>query len=143
LENFTPVSALLGGLLIGAAATLMLWANGRIAGISGILGGVLFSASGDKLWRILFIGGLLGGGLIIVLVTGSAIDIQLQVSPLLTAVAGLLVGIGTRMGSGCTSGHGICGIARFSKRSFIATTIFIATGVITVFVVRHIIGVAS
>jgi uncharacterized membrane protein YedE/YeeE len=143
LENFTPYSALFGGLLIGAAAILLLWSNGRIAGISGILGGALFSASGDKVWRILFITGLLGGGLLTMLVTGAALNIQLQASPLLTAVAGLLVGIGTRMGSGCTSGHGICGIARFSKRSFTATTIFMATGVLTVFVVRHIIGITN
>ncbi len=143
MENFTPFSALLGGLLIGGAATLMLWANGRIAGISGIVGGILISAYGDRLWRILFIIGLLGGGLLTMLVSSAALDLQLQASPMLTAVAGLLVGIGTRMGSGCTSGHGICGIARFSKRSFTATAIFITAGVVTVFITQQFFGGAS
>ena len=143
MENFTPVSALLGGMLIGGAATLMLWANGRIAGISGILGGILISTSGERLWRILFIAGLLGGGLLFTLLSASAIDLQLQASPVLTVIAGLLVGIGTRMGSGCTSGHGICGIARFSKRSFTATAVFIAVGVITVFIIGQLPGAAA
>lgn len=141
MENFTPVSAIVGGLLIGAAAAFMLWANGRIAGISGILGGILFPVKSEIAWRILFLGGLLAASLSYVFFSGAALLISEQSTPVLTAVAGLLVGIGTRMGSGCTSGHGICGIARFSKRSFLATVVFISTGVATVFLLRHVLGV--
>jgi len=140
MENFTPYSALLGGALIGAAATLMLWVNGRITGISGILGGVLFPAQTDTLWRILFIAGLLSGAIVYTLINGSPIELQIQATPLLTIVAGFLVGFGTRLGSGCTSGHGICGIARVSKRSFAATAVFMTTAIITVFLVRHALG---
>ncbi|NQV70539.1 MAG: YeeE/YedE family protein [Pseudohongiella sp.] len=140
MENFTPVSALIGGVLIGAAATFMLWANGRIAGISGILGGILFPVKSEIVWRILFIAGLLSASLAYMFFSGASLDISVQTTPLLTAVAGLLVGFGTRMGSGCTSGHGICGIARISKRSFLATVVFIGAGVVSVFLLRHILG---
>jgi uncharacterized protein len=140
MENFTPVSAILGGLLIGCAATLSLWTNGRIAGISGILSGTLFPKQTETLWRVLFLGGLLCGPLAYILVSGNPLQLELQASPLFTLVAGLLVGFGTRMGSGCTSGHGICGIARFSQRSFAATAVFMITGIVTVFVVRHVLG---
>ncbi|MCB1671346.1 MAG: YeeE/YedE family protein [Gammaproteobacteria bacterium] len=143
MENFTPLSALLGGALIGIAATLMLWINGRITGISGILGGVLFPVKTDALWRILFILGLFSGALLFMLVRGAPIELAPQASPLLSIVAGLLVGFGTRLGSGCTSGHGICGIARVSKRSFAATLMFMITAVITVFLVRHVLGAGS
>jgi uncharacterized membrane protein YedE/YeeE len=143
MENFTPYSALLGGALIGLAATLMLWVNGRITGISGILGGVLFPAKTDALWRVLFIGGLLSGAVVYTLVNGAPIDLQPQATPLLSVVAGFLVGFGTRLGSGCTSGHGICGIARVSKRSFAATGVFMCTAVVTVFLVRHVLGGAQ
>lgn len=138
MENFTPVSALIGGILIGTAATFMLWANGRIAGISGILGGILFPAKSEITWRYLFLGGLLAASLGYVLFVGTALPISVQTTPVLTAVAGLLVGFGTRMGSGCTSGHGVCGIARLSRRSILATVVFMAAGVVTVFVVRHV-----
>ena len=140
MENFTPYSALLGGALIGIAATLMLWVNGRIAGISGILGGILFPAKTDTVWRVLFILGLMSGAVVYSVATGSTPDIQVQATPLLSIIAGFLVGFGTRLGSGCTSGHGICGIARVSKRSFAATLIFIVTAMITVFVGRHTLG---
>lgn len=140
MENFTPYSALLGGALIGTAATLLLWVNGRITGISGILGGVLFPAQTDALWRVLFIAGLLSGALVYTVVNGSPIDLQIQTTPVLTIVAGFLVGFGTRLGSGCTSGHGICGIARVSKRSFAATAVFMGTAIATVFLVRHVLG---
>lgn len=143
MENFTPYSALLGGALIGIAATLMLWVNGRIAGISGIVGGILFPAKTDTVWRVLFILGLMSGAVVYSVATGSTPDIQVQATPLLSIIAGFLVGFGTRLGSGCTSGHGICGIARVSKRSFAATLIFIVTAMITVFVVRHTLGGAQ
>lgn len=140
MENFTPVSALIGGALIGSAAVLMLGIYGRIAGISGILGGVLFPVKGDLLWRVLFIAGLLSGPILYRLVAGP-ITWTPQAAPALMVVAGLLVGFGTRMGSGCTSGHGICGIARVSKRSFAATGTFMVVAIATVFVVRQLLGV--
>ncbi len=141
MENFTPLSAILGGLLIGAAATLMLWTNGRIAGISGILGGVLIPKKTDTLWRACFLGGLLLGPIAYIVVTGRELHIDIQASPQLTILAGLAVGVGTRLGSGCTSGHGICGISRFSARSFLATAVFMVTGFTTVFVARQLLGV--
>ncbi len=143
MENFTPLTALLGGLLIGSAATLTLWANGRIAGISGILSGVIVPRGRDAIWRLLFVLGLLSGALAYALLRGQPTPLDLQVGPGLTIVAGLLVGFGTRLGSGCTSGHGICGLARFSRRSFTATLTFMLVAIITVFVIRHLIGVAA
>jgi uncharacterized membrane protein YedE/YeeE len=140
VENFTPLTALLGGLLIGSAATLTLWANGRIAGISGILSGVIVPRGRDAIWRLLFVLGLLSGALAYALLRGQPTPLDLQVGPGLTIVAGLLVGFGTRLGSGCTSGHGICGLARFSRRSFTATLTFMLVAIITVFVMRHLIG---
>ncbi len=136
MENFTPVSALFGGLLIGSAAVITLWANGRIAGISGILSGLLFPRKSEVLWRVLFVAGLGVSSLLYMLISGETLRIEPQATPVLTVLAGLLVGFGTRMGSGCTSGHGICGIARFSKRSFLATVVFIGSGVITVLLLR-------
>lgn len=143
MENFTPYSALLGGALIGIAATLMLWVNGRITGISGILGGVLFPVQTDALWRVLFIAGLLSGAILYIFVSGSPLNFQVQATPLVSIAAGFLVGFGTRLGSGCTSGHGICGIARVSKRSFAATAVFMITAIITVFLFRHVLGGAA
>jgi uncharacterized membrane protein YedE/YeeE len=140
MENFTPLSALAGGMLIGAAATLLLWINGRIAGISGILGGLLFPVRSDTLWRVLFVAGLLTGGVVYMLVSGASIEVEVQATPLLSILAGFLVGFGTRLGSGCTSGHGICGIARISKRSFAATAVFMLSAFVTVFLVRHVLG---
>lgn len=140
MENFTPVSALLGGVLIGSAATLMLWINGRITGISGILGGALFGVRGDVLWRILFIAGLLSGAVVYTMINGAPIHLEPQATPILSIIAGFLVGFGTRLGSGCTSGHGICGISRLSKRSFVATTVFMLSGFITVYLTRHLLG---
>jgi hypothetical protein len=143
VENFTPLTALLGGLLIGAAATLTLWANGRIAGISGILSGVIVPRGQDSIWRLLFVLGLLAGALVYALMRGQPTPLELQVGPGLTVLAGLLVGFGTRLGSGCTSGHGICGLARFSRRSFTATLTFMVVAIITVFIMRHLLGGAA
>ncbi len=140
MENFTPVTALLGGLLIGVAATLSLWANGRIAGISGIVSAAITTDQGDRAWRVLFLLGMLCGALVFALVRGEAAELDLQVGPILTVAAGLLVGFGTRLGSGCTSGHGICGLARFSRRSFTATLVFMVTAMITVYLTRHLLG---
>lgn len=126
--------------MIGTAAALMLWLQGRIAGISGVVGGLLQRTHGDASWRILFLLGLLGAPILMMVLTGERAQIQATVSPRLLIVAGLLVGFGTRLGSGCTSGHGVCGLARRSPRSLAAVLTFIATGALTVFVLRHIAG---
>ena len=127
----------MGGLLIGTEAMLTLWTNGRIAGISGILSGAMFPKQQGTLWRLLFIAGLLLGSAVYA-IASEGLEVITQASPLMTVIAGLLVGFGTRMGSGCTSGHGICGIARFSQRSFVATGTFMLAGFITVYLVRHV-----
>jgi uncharacterized membrane protein YedE/YeeE len=137
--HFTPLLSLAGGMLIGLAATLLLWAVGRIAGISGIARGVLFER-GERAWRVLFLAGLLLGALLWRFSGGSLEAPHGYPLPLL-ALAGLLVGYGTALGSGCTSGHGICGIARLSPRSALATLVFVATGMAAVFVLRHLLGV--
>ena len=136
---FTPLTGLAGGLLIGLSAVLLLFANGRIAGISGIVGGLLAPVRGEWLWRLLFIVGLIAGAALYAVVTGD-LGVAIQVSWPLMAVAGLLVGVGTQLGSGCTSGHGVCGIGRLSQRSLIATAVFMVTAGVTVFVVRHVVG---
>ena len=146
MENFTPLSATLGGLLIGLSATILWVVNGRTAGISNIAGGMYPIRSGDELWRILFLAGLLlgawigyvGGPAILAEIPTTLPEIELPA--LWLVVAGLLVGVGTRVGRGCTSGHGVCGLSRFSIRSVTAVAIFMATAMITVFVVRHLVG---
>ena len=140
MHDFTPFSALLGGILIGLSAAAMLLLDGKIAGISGILGGILTPTKGDTAWRIAFLGGLLAGGLLLRVVMPSAFAFGLiRPYPILIA-AGLIVGFGTRLGSGCTSGHGVCGISRLSPRSIVATGTFIFTGAVTVFVLNHLTG---
>lgn len=141
METFTPVSALAGGLTIGAAAALFLVLNGRVAGISGILGGLLSPARGEVGWRVAFLAGLLVAPFVHVAAGGVLPAISIEASPGLLVLAGLLVGFGTRLGSGCTSGHGVCGIGRASPRSLAATGVFMATAVATVFVTRHILGI--
>ena len=143
MENFTPVSALIGGALIGLSAVLMLLGSGRIAGISGILGGALKGQGAERTWRLCFLGGLAVAALSYPALFGMPIALESQSTPLFTALAGLLVGFGTRLGSGCTSGHGICGLARFSKRSFAATATFMLFGFATVFVLRHVLEVQA
>jgi uncharacterized membrane protein YedE/YeeE len=137
--HFTPWASLAGGILIGLATALLLLANGRVAGISGILGGLLRPTHGDIAWRVTFILGLFVAPLAW-LTMGAMPPAQIDHSPALLTVGGLLVGIGTRFGSGCTSGHGVCGIARLSPRSLLATACFVAAGFVTVFVVRHVFG---
>ena len=138
MENFTPVSGLVGGLLIGLAAALLLLLNGRISGISGIVGGLVIPKSSDAGWRAAFVAGLLLGASIYMLTTGGAIPVTMQASLPVLVVAGLLVGFGTRLGSGCTSGHGVCGIARLSSRSIVATAVFFGVAMLTVFLTRHV-----
>ncbi|MEP0708247.1 MAG: YeeE/YedE family protein [Parvibaculum sp.] len=138
MENFTPVSGLVGGLLIGASAALLLVLTGRIAGISGILGSVLDRREADPGWRLAFLAGLVAAP--IVYASLVPVEIDVAASPPLLVVAGLLVGFGTRLGSGCTSGHGVCGISRLSARGIVATATFMAAGVATVFVMRHVVG---
>jgi len=142
VSHFTPVSSLLGGMLIGLSATLLLLCNGRVAGISGILGGVVGPARGSVGWRALFLLGLAGTGA----VAGRLWPAAFQGAPrslLVAVVAGLLVGFGTQLGGGCTSGHGVCGISRRSGRSLLATLTFVATGIATVAVVRHLPSLAG
>ena len=137
--HFTPWSALAGGLLIGLASALFLILNGRIAGISGILGGLLHPVKGDIAWRALFLLGLILAPVVYASVaTVPIVEIDAGTATLLAA--GLLVGIGTRYGSGCTSGHGVCGLSRGSPRSMVATAAFMLAGFLTVYVVRHLIG---
>ncbi|MEX2365690.1 MAG: YeeE/YedE family protein [Pseudohongiellaceae bacterium] len=132
--------ALTGGMMIGLAASLLFLLNGKIAGISGIVGGLFNSARQDKFWSIAFIAGLIGGGILTPVLLGKALEPVFVTSWWMTIIAGFLVGFGTRLGSGCTSGHGVCGLARFSSRSLCSTVIFISVAVITVYIVRHVIG---
>ena len=138
-QAFTPWTALAGGLLIGLAAALFLLLNGRVAGISGIVGGLLRPVRGDIGWRVAFVTGLIGAPLLYGLVAAlPAPRIDAGLGTL--AVAGLLVGVGTRYGGGCTSGHGVCGLSRLSPRSLAATLAFMGAGFATVFVLRHVIA---
>jgi len=141
MEHFTPVSSAAGGLLIGLSAALLWLGNGRIAGISGIIGGLWTVRPGDIGWRVAFIIGLIAAPLLYGLAVGELSRIAVSVPPLLVIAGGLLVGFGTRLGGGCTSGHGVCGLARLSPRSFVATAVFMATAVATSFVLRHLIGI--
>lgn len=135
--HFTPWSALAGGMLIGLSAAMLLLLNGRIAGISGIVGGLLRPARGDTGWRVAFVLGLLLAPAAYALFAPLPVAHVGAGLPTLVA-AGLLVGLGTRYGSGCTSGHGVCGLSRLSMRSLVATSAFMAAGFITVFVTRHL-----
>lgn len=140
MDKFTPVSALAGGALIGASAALLLVLNGRIAGISGILGGLLKPRREELGWRFAFLAGLLAAPPIYAAAGGAVPSVSIEASIPLLILAGLLVGFGTRLGAGCTSGHGVCGIGRGSPRSLAATGIFMTTAIVTVFVVRHVLG---
>jgi len=143
MTPFTPETALAGGALIGLAAAVLLLGNGRIAGISGIIGGLFVPKATGLVWRLLFIAGILLGALLYQALGGATYRISIDASPAVLLAAGLLVGFGTRMGSGCTSGHGVCGISRLSVRSIVATLVFMATAAATVFVVRHVLGGAT
>lgn len=140
MENFTPISALIGGAMIGTAASLMLLFNGRVAGISGIYGGLLKLRPGDIAWRAAFVGGLVLAGVLLWLLEPQTILPTVHRSVWITAAAGLVVGVGVRMGNGCTSGHGICGLTRFSRRSLVATMVFMATGFATASLIQAFAG---
>ena len=142
MNNFTPVASLAGGLLIGAASVWLLAAHSRIAGISGILHGLYAQPPGDRLWRWSFLLGLVAAGFAWHLYAGPA-PAREGFGLGWAAAAGLLVGFGTRIGGGCTSGHGVCGLGRFSMRSLVAVVIFMAIGMVTAVVARHVVGIAS
>ena len=139
-DTFTPSASLAGGMLVGVAAAMFVLLNGRIAGISGVLGGLLKPASGDVGWRIAFVLGLVGAPLAYALFASVPIP-RIDAGSARLVVAGLLVGLGTRYGSGCTSGHGVCGLSRLSPRSLVATAAFMGAGFVTVFVTRHLLGI--
>jgi len=140
MHDFSPWAALLGGGLIGLAASLFLVAHGRVCGISGIFAGLL-RRNADVPWvRAAFVGGLLAGGVVLRIVAPASFDASWTPSVMLAIPAGLLVGFGTQLGGGCTSGHGICGLSGLSVRSLVATSVFMATGFATVFVARHLVG---
>lgn len=140
MHHFTPVPALIGGLLVGLAAALLLFTHGHVAGISGIYGGLLRRVSAHRAVRAWFLVGLVLTALVVRLVWPAAFASSWAPSLPAALAAGVLVGFGTRRGNGCTSGHGVCGVSRFSSRSLAATLTFMATGMITVFVVRHVLG---
>jgi hypothetical protein len=140
MNNFTPIPAFIGGALIGLAASLLLLTHGKVAGISGLYGGMLRRGTSDRAFRLWFLAGLVVTGGLIRLTFPAAFETTWSASLPVVLVAGLIVGFGTQLGNGCTSGHGVCGVSRWSIRSLIATATFMLTGFATVFVVRHLIG---
>jgi uncharacterized membrane protein YedE/YeeE len=142
MTEFTPWSALAGGMLIGLAAVLLLWLNGRIAGVSGIAGGLWFARRGERAWRMLFLLGLVAGTALWSWLAPTPPQPRSGFSAALLLLAGLLVGYGTSLAGGCTSGHGVCGLARFSVRSVAATAVFLLSGIATTYVVRHLLQAA-
>lgn len=143
MQNFTPFSALLGGALIGISAFLLFWFNGRIAGISSIMSGLFTTSGPNRHWRLSFLLGLMLGAGLWQLLTADTFSLRQDYPPALIILGGFLVGFGTRLGSGCTSGHGICGIALLSPRSIVATLIFMASGLLTVYLIRHVFQIAA
>ena len=142
MTEFTPLNALLGGLLIGSSATLLLWLNGRIAGVTGMITGLLVKPSASQVWRLLFLVGLVAGAAVYGL-WGAATPVRQGFPVWLLIVAGLLTGYGTAQANGCTSGHGVCGLARLSLRSLVATGTFLGVAILTTFMVRHLAGLAA
>jgi uncharacterized membrane protein YedE/YeeE len=140
MHHLTPFSGLAGGALIGLAAATLMLLTGRLAGVSGIFGGLLSFASTDRGWRLAFVAGLIAAPLVVALFGAPLPRPAMSSNLALLAVAGLLVGVGTRMGNGCTSGHGVCGFARLSARSIAATVIFMGTAIATVAIIRHGLG---
>ena len=140
MANFTPISAAIGGALIGLAAALLMLTLGRVAGISGILSGCLTLRNGDRGWRLAFLGGLILAPVTAALAGYGLAAPKMPASYAVIVAAGLLVGFGTRLGGGCTSGHGVCGIARLSPRSVAATAVFMATAILVVSFSRHVLG---
>jgi len=140
--EFTPFSSALGGALIGLSASALLLIQGRVAGISGIIGGLFTPRAGDIGWRVAFVVGLVVAGIAAALFTPELVAVEVDRAPWMVGVAGVLVGLGTRIGNGCTSGHGVCGIGRLSPRGIVATLSFIATGAAAVVAVRTLVGAA-
>ncbi|MDN3988334.1 YeeE/YedE family protein [Zwartia vadi] len=140
-NHFTPWSSLSGGIILGVASAIFILINGRVLGISGIVGGLLPPKSGDTFWRLAFLAGMFASPWIFGALAPSDLirAPQIDADTFMLVIAGLLVGIGTRYGSGCTSGHGVCGLSRMSPRSLVATVSFMAAGFLTVYVVRHLI----
>lgn len=142
MENFTPYSAVAGGALIGLSVSLLLLYNGRMAGISGIMNGLFSAPKKEEIWRGLFLSGLILGAFIFQFFSNGSLQLRQDYPVLLIILGGFLVGFGTRMGSGCTSGHGICGIANFSIRSITATITFMLSGMLTVYIIKQLLGAA-
>jgi uncharacterized membrane protein YedE/YeeE len=140
IVNFTPLPALIGGLMIGGGGVVLLWLNGRIAGVSGIFGSVLATDQTFNGWRIMFLVGLVLGGFIWAFAGGDVGAIVIEANTMELVGAGLLVGFGTQLGSGCTSGHGVCGIGRMSPRGLVSTVFYICTGALVIYVLRHVVG---
>lgn len=140
--HFTPVAGLVGGALIGLASALLVLASGKIAGVSGILGRSILARPGDLAWRIAFLVGLPVGAMLAAGATGDPMGFAIESDPVVLVAAGLLVGVGTQLANGCTSGHGVCGIARGSRRSLVATPVFMAAAGLTVFALRHALEIA-
>lgn len=138
-NHFTPLSALSGGVLIGLAAAMFVLFNGRIAGISGIIGGLFRPKAGDLAWRVAFLAGILAAPWLFQVV-GPLPAVEVEAGSGMLILAGLLVGVGTRYGAGCTSGHGVCGLSRLSPRSLVATVSFMLAGFATVFIIRHLVA---
>ncbi|HSH30887.1 MAG TPA: YeeE/YedE thiosulfate transporter family protein [Thiohalobacter sp.] len=140
MEGFTPLLSSVGGVLIGLAAIALLYFNGRIAGMSGIVAGVLRPKSDDTLWRLVFVAGLLTGAVLIRWLHPEALAVRIDVTLAPVLVGGVLVGLGTRIGNGCTSGHGVCGVGRLAPRGMVASLVFFTTAVATTYLVRHVMG---
>lgn len=144
MENFTPIASLAGGILIGVSASILMFFNGRIAGISGIVAGIFNSPSTiEKMWRFAFVVGLIGGAFVYAHFFPINIEPREHMTTGLLVVGGLIVGFGTAMGGGCTSGHGVCGMSRLSLRSITATMTFLISGIVTVYVINYLIGASS
>ena len=141
MENFTPLNASIGGALIGLSAVILMALNGRIAGISGVFSGAVFAERGDKTWRLMFVLGLIAAPAIWALVRGTEPSFEITESWPLIIAGGLLVGFGTRLGSGCTSGHGVCGLSRLSPRSMASVALFMVAGMATVALAKSALGV--
>ncbi|MFZ5477028.1 MAG: YeeE/YedE family protein [Myxococcota bacterium] len=141
--EFTPVASTAGGVLLGLGASLLLLGEGRVAGVSGILGGLLSPQRGDVGWRAAFLAGMVGAGVVAFAVSPASFAIGIERSPAAMAIAGLLVGFGTRLGNGCTSGHGVCGLSRLSVRSLASVATFMLVGGVVAFVVNHVLGGAA
>ena len=138
-NHFTPWASLAGGMVLGLASALFILLNGRVMGISGIVGGLLRPRSGDVGWRVALLAGMAAAPWVWTLVAATPTP-RIDASWVMVVLAGLLVGVGTRYGAGCTSGHGVCGLSRLSPRSLVATVAFMAAGFVTVFVLRHVLG---